>query len=69
MVQFFSQTFRYEHPWEQVTIAIFQKYPNPFASHVLTSDVIDQYVDLETGVLHDYLIYSKQTMVISVSFI
>lgn len=52
----FKQTFQYQHPWEQVTLAIFLKYPNPFASHVLASDVIERYVDLQTGRIEKTLI-------------
>lgn len=33
------------HPWEAVTLAFFQKYPNPYANHVLSSDIISRYVD------------------------
>lgn len=54
MVLFLTQKFNYEHPWHQVTSAIFQKYPNPFASHVLTSDVIERRVDPETGVFPSF---------------
>lgn len=49
MVHIFKQQFEYNHPWSQVTLAIFLKYPNPFASHVLASDVIDRYIDADTG--------------------
>jgi hypothetical protein len=34
-----------------VTQAIWCKYPNPFAAHVLTADVIDRSVDPSTGIL------------------
>ncbi len=60
MPSFFTQTFRYEHPWQQVTSAIFQKYPNPFAAHVLTSDVIDRHIDPETGILHTTRLFLKK---------
>ncbi|CAO3612228.1 unnamed protein product [Mucor hiemalis] len=36
--------------WQNVTLAFWLRYPNPFASHVLSVDVLDRYVD-ENGVL------------------
>lgn len=48
-----------EHPWEKVTLAIWQKYPNPFASHVLTCDVVDRHID-EQGILHTTRIFTKK---------
>jgi imidazoleglycerol phosphate dehydratase HisB len=44
MVRFFQLTTDYPHTWDRVTLAIFNKYPNPYSTHVLTSDVIDRYV-------------------------
>lgn len=32
----------YRHPWEDVTKAVFSKYPNPISTHVLATDVIEQ---------------------------
>lgn len=44
MVKFFNSSTDYSHSWDKVTLALFNKYPNPFSTHVLTSDVIDRYV-------------------------
>ncbi len=44
-MRLFETEHRYAHEWSQVTLAIWKKYPNPFASHVLTADVIDQHLD------------------------
>jgi hypothetical protein len=33
-------------------LAFFLRYPNPFARHVLSVDVLSRYVDPETGRLH-----------------
>ncbi|RIB17736.1 PRELI-like family-domain-containing protein [Gigaspora rosea] len=51
MVKFFQHTFKYEYNWDSVTLAFWLRYPNPFASHVESVDVIDRYVDPDTGVL------------------
>ncbi|QRW00307.1 protein UPS2, mitochondrial [Ceratobasidium sp. AG-Ba] len=42
MVRFFSQSHLYEEDWPTVTLAFFLRYPNPFAAHVLSCDVIDR---------------------------
>lgn len=39
------------HQWEAVSLALFQKYPNPFAAHVLSTDVLARHLD-EHGRLH-----------------
>ncbi|KAI9199600.1 PRELI-like family-domain-containing protein [Polychytrium aggregatum] len=60
MVQFFKQELSFDHSWSQVTLAIFRKYPNPFASHVLASDVIDRVVDPATGVIYTTRLFLKK---------
>ncbi|KAI8061639.1 PRELI-like family-domain-containing protein [Gongronella butleri] len=50
MVKFYQHTFQYDHPWQNVTLAFWLRYPNPFASHVLAVDVLERYVD-ERGIL------------------
>jgi hypothetical protein len=63
MVKVFQHVFRYEHAWEDVTLAFFLRYPNPHASHVLAADVIDQYVDPHTGHLHTTRLLLKKGVV------
>ncbi|CAG8533365.1 13020_t:CDS:2 [Ambispora leptoticha] len=41
----------YTAPWDIVTLAFWMRYPNPFASHVLSVDVIDRHVDPTSGML------------------
>ncbi|KAG1218980.1 hypothetical protein G6F35_007872 [Rhizopus arrhizus] len=50
MVKFYSHAFNYDYQWQNVTLAFWLRYPNPFASHVLAVDVLDRYVD-ENGIL------------------
>ncbi|ORZ06641.1 PRELI-like family-domain-containing protein [Absidia repens] len=50
MVKFYQHVFNYDYPWQNVTLAFWVRYPNPFANHVLAVDVLDRYVD-ERGVL------------------
>ncbi|KAJ3107609.1 hypothetical protein HDU97_003603 [Phlyctochytrium planicorne] len=60
MVKFWNFSFSFDHPWSTVTQAIWRKYPNPFASHVLTADVIDRTVDPDTGFLVTTRLFLKQ---------
>lgn len=39
-MKFFSQTFTYDDPWPIVSLAFFLRYPNPYASHVISCDVV-----------------------------
>lgn len=42
MVQIYEQTHFYDHDWQTVTLAYFLRYPNPFARHVVSADVVDR---------------------------
>lgn len=42
---FWSTESTFNYPFHSVVLAIFSKYPNPFASHVISSDVIEREVD------------------------
>jgi hypothetical protein len=59
MVKLLTQQHQYPHSWDKVTLAIWQKYPNPFASHVLTADVIERFVD-EKGRIHTKRLFTKK---------
>jgi len=41
-MRLFSQTFLYDDPWSIVSLAFFLRYPNPYASHVVSCDVISR---------------------------
>lgn len=43
-MKFFSQSFLYDDPWSIVSLAYFLRYPNPYASHVASCDVISRTV-------------------------
>ncbi|KAG4104564.1 MSF1-domain-containing protein [Neocallimastix lanati (nom. inval.)] len=60
MVKFFKTTTFLRHSWEQLTLAIWSKYPNPHSSHVATSDVVDRYVDPKTGYLYTTRLFLKR---------
>lgn len=41
-MKFFSQSFLYDDNWPIVSLAYFLRYPNPYAAHVLSCDVISR---------------------------
>ncbi|KAF5323512.1 hypothetical protein D9611_005814 [Ephemerocybe angulata] len=49
-MKFFSQSFLYDDNWSIVSLAYFLRYPNPYASHVISCDVISR-EQTETGTL------------------
>jgi hypothetical protein len=48
----------YDNSWNSVTLAVFNKYPNPFAKHVLSADVIDRRV--ENDILYTTRLITKR---------
>nr|CAG8459551.1 15918_t:CDS:10 [Entrophospora candida] len=51
------------YPWDSVTLAFWMRYPNPFASHVESVDVIDRYVDPKKGILRTTRLILKRGVV------
>ena len=45
--------FVFRHTWEQITMAAWQKYPNPMNPNVVGTDVLERHVD-DRGVLHSH---------------
>lgn len=37
---FHSHVYTYRTPWEKVAQALWQRYPNPYSSHVLSEDIL-----------------------------
>lgn len=61
MVKFYESTYSYDYSFPAVTLAYFLRYPNPYATHVLSSDVISREVDPETGRLRTLRIHRKSS--------
>ncbi|KAI8899493.1 PRELI-like family-domain-containing protein [Globomyces pollinis-pini] len=59
MVKFLTLNSEYNHNWNAVTLALWKKYPNPFAAHVLAVDVIDRHID-ENGIIHTTRLFLKK---------
>uniref|UniRef100_F7I1W3 PRELI domain containing 3B n=1 Tax=Callithrix jacchus TaxID=9483 RepID=F7I1W3_CALJA len=61
----------FDHPWETVTTAAMQKYPNPMNPSVVGVDVLDRHID-PSGKLHSLRLLSTEwglpSIVKSISF-
>ncbi|KAL1961455.1 hypothetical protein VTO42DRAFT_183 [Malbranchea cinnamomea] len=62
-MKFFENHFHYDYSFPAVSLAFFLRYPNPYSRHVLTSDVIDRYVDPATGRLHTTRLHLKRSKI------
>jgi len=58
----FSNSSTYEHPWERVTLAFWNKYSpqNPYVSHIGAFDVFERRVDPHSGTLKSSRIILKK---------
>ncbi|PGG96907.1 hypothetical protein GX51_07599 [Blastomyces parvus] len=62
-MKFFESTFNYDYSFPAVSLAYFLRYPNPYSRHVLTTDVIDRYVDPITERLHTTRLILKKSKI------
>ena len=62
-MKFYEHSSDYNYTFPAVTLAFFLRYPNPYAKHVLSSDVIDRYVDPATNRLHTVRLHLKKSKV------
>ncbi|KAJ5115150.1 hypothetical protein NUU61_000909 [Penicillium alfredii] len=63
IMKFFENVFTYDYSFPAVSLAYFLRYPNPYSRHVLTTDVIDRYVDHSTQRLHTIRLHLKKSKV------
>lgn len=61
MVKFYESSFSYDYPFPAVTLAYFLRYPNPYAKHVLSTDVIDRHFDPATQRLSTTRLHLKRS--------
>ncbi|KAJ6604207.1 PRELI-like family-domain-containing protein [Mycena vulgaris] len=61
-MKFFSQSFSYDDPWSIVTLAFFLRYPNPYASHVISCDVVSRSVSPSGSLMTTRLILKRGAM-------
>ncbi|RKF80826.1 putative msf1 domain protein [Golovinomyces cichoracearum] len=60
MVKFYESAFKYDYSFPAVTLAYFLRYPNPYSTHVLSTDVISRDIDSQ-GRLHSVRVHRKRT--------
>jgi 4-amino-4-deoxychorismate lyase len=53
----------YSYTFPAVTLAYFLRYPNPYSRHVLSTDVIERYIDPDTKRLHTTRLHLKKSKV------
>ncbi|KAG0671466.1 hypothetical protein C6P40_005274 [Pichia californica] len=58
MVLYYRSNHAYNYNFETVTLAYFNRYPNPFATHVKSIDTIEVFIDNE-GKLHQIKLIKK----------
>ncbi|KAL6721418.1 hypothetical protein ACLMJK_000521 [Lecanora helva] len=63
MVKFHESSFSYDYPFPAVSLAYFLRYPNPYATHVLSTDVIDRHFDPATQQLSTTRLHLKRSKV------
>ncbi|KAL8742769.1 MAG: hypothetical protein Q9190_004804 [Brigantiaea leucoxantha] len=61
MVKFYESSFSYDYAFPAVSLAYFLRYPNPYAKHVLSTDVIDRHFDAENQRLHTTRLHLKRS--------
>lgn len=61
-MKIYTQTSDYNYTFPAVTLAYFLRYPNPYAKHVLSTDVIDRYLD-SNGRLVSLRLHNKKSKV------
>ena len=63
MVKFHESSFSYDFPFPAVSLAYFLRYPNPYATHVLSTDVIDRHFDPATHQLRTTRLHLKRSKI------
>lgn len=61
MVKFHKAQTTYAHPFPAVSLAYFLRYPNPYSTHVLSTDTISRQLDPVSGRLHIVRLHLKQS--------
>jgi len=60
MVKFYESSYSYDYSFPAVTLAYFLRYPNPYSTHVLSTDVISRTID-DAGRLQTTRIHRKSS--------
>ena len=63
MVKFLENSFNYDYSFPAVSLAYFLRYPNPYATHVLSTDVIERHFDPDTQRLSTTRLHLKRSKI------
>jgi len=61
MVKFYTLSYSYDYSFPAVCLAYFLRYPNPYSTHVLSTDVIDSEYSAEAQQLTTYRLHLKKS--------
>jgi len=61
MVKFYSSSYSYDYDFPAVTLAYFLRYPNPFSTHVISTDTISRHFDPQTQRLTTTRLHLKRS--------
>lgn len=61
MVKFYSSNDTYPYPFPAVTLAYFLRYPNPYSTHVISTDTIARHYDAEKQQLTTVRLHLKRS--------
>lgn len=61
-MRFYSQSHLYDDPWSIVSLAFFLRYPNPYASHVISCDVISRIPTASGSLITNRLILKQGSL-------
>lgn len=61
MVKFYTLSYSYDYSFPAVCLAYFLRYPNPYSTHVLSTDVVDRHYEAEAQQLTTYRLHLKQS--------
>ena len=61
MVKFYESSYSYDYSFPAVTLAYFLRYPNPYSTHVLSTDTISRSVCPHTGQLQTTRVHRKSS--------
>ncbi|KAF7845771.1 hypothetical protein BT93_L0704 [Corymbia citriodora subsp. variegata] len=62
-MKIYSSSTEYNYSFPTVTLAYFLRYPNPYSTHVMSTDVLDRHLDPLTNRLHTVRLHLKRSKV------
>lgn len=63
MVKFYESTSSHSYPFPTVTLAYYLRYPNPYSTHVISTDILARHFDPDTQRLFTARLHLKRSRV------